>query len=437
MIGLDPGFTELPVAMRTSADALGLPILTTPYSVSFVVIERDVCEAIVRGDEGRLPIVERIYSAVRTSLSQRGGGNALRRLAHAVSHPLIVLDPHTLTPILASTIALDPRLREALSGEMVRYAGSIPGVLHLHAGSSHATVVEVPSEEPCLLVVLPAQASTPDLPVLQHLATAVAVILTENAMELEHLRRLGAELFAGVLSGHIFGPSVEDGFARFDLDPTGGRVIAIDSAGDERTARLHLAFTRRGVAHLMVQRTEVLLVFAHAHEPVVSLAHDRLGTATAIGVSRPIAHVLDMEEAVREAVWSMQVARQLPTKWVSYESAPVLLALQSPQEARALVDRTLGPLIEYDREHDSQLIETLNAYLAAERSFPKAAEQLHVHRQTVVYRLNKIRAITGRDPHRTSDIALFWLALTALETTAVTSQPKVHLRRLSQGRGMS
>ncbi|WP_190816039.1 helix-turn-helix domain-containing protein [Saccharopolyspora pogona] len=61
------------------------------------------------------------------------------------------------------------------------------------------------------------------------------------------------------------------------------------------------------------------------------------------------------------------------------------------------------------------MLETLNAYLSNQRSWQRTSATLHVHRQTVLYRIRKIEELTHHDLSETSDIAELWLALRALE----------------------
>jgi DNA-binding PucR family transcriptional regulator len=44
------------------------------------------------------------------------------------------------------------------------------------------------------------------------------------------------------------------------------------------------------------------------------------------------------------------------------------------------------------------LVRTLEAYLRHAGSAPAAADELHIHRTTLHYRLDRIRAITGSEP---------------------------------------
>jgi purine catabolism regulator len=87
-------------------------------------------------------------------------------------------------------------------------------------------------------------------------------------------------------------------------------------------------------------------------------------------------------------------------------------------EAAAIVDRILGPLIEYDREHNADLVHSLEQFLRANRSWQRAAEPLFVHKQTLVYRMKRVEELTGRRLDDTGDVAELWLALQTLEITA-------------------
>ena len=56
--------------------------------------------------------------------------------------------------------------------------------------------------------------------------------------------------------------------------------------------------------------------------------------------------------------------------------------------------RLLGPIIEYDRIHHTELEETLYNYLMFDSNQKAMAEALFMHRNTINYRMNKIKEIT-------------------------------------------
>ncbi|MCC3376450.1 CdaR family transcriptional regulator [Cohnella sp. REN36] len=60
-------------------------------------------------------------------------------------------------------------------------------------------------------------------------------------------------------------------------------------------------------------------------------------------------------------------------------------------------DEALARLRAYDREHDANLLSTLETFLASDSNAKTAAEALHVHANTLSYRLKRIAEIGGID----------------------------------------
>jgi DNA-binding PucR family transcriptional regulator len=91
------------------------------------------------------------------------------------------------------------------------------------------------------------------------------------------------------------------------------------------------------------------------------------------------------------------------------------LSQESPDTLQSFRESTLGPVMDYDREHGTQLLETLSAYMECNGNIPEVAAILHVHKHTVRYRLRRITELTGLDVTRFEDAAQLYLALTATE----------------------
>ena len=69
----------------------------------------------------------------------------------------------------------------------------------------------------------------------------------------------------------------------------------------------------------------------------------------------------------------------------------------------------------------SQFLRSLAVFLSCRRSWQATARELNVHRQTVVYRMDRVAELTGRTLTETPDIAELWLALSAHEL--LTGEP--------------
>ncbi len=75
----------------------------------------------------------------------------------------------------------------------------------------------------------------------------------------------------------------------------------------------------------------------------------------------------------------------------------LIFAAEALPELRAFHAETLDSLLAYDRQHGADLARTLEAYFQANGSPKEAASILSVHRNTVLYRLDRIAEITGLD----------------------------------------
>lgn len=86
----------------------------------------------------------------------------------------------------------------------------------------------------------------------------------------------------------------------------------------------------------------------------------------------------------------------------------------------------LQPLIEYDAAHGSALVETLHAYLTADRDVLAATSRLFIHRNTLRYRLRQITSLLDIDLESTATIATLWLAYTGLADEADPAGVAIH-----------
>ena len=92
--------------------------------------------------------------------------------------------------------------------------------------------------------------------------------------------------------------------------------------------------------------------------------------------------------------------------------------IRSTPHADRILDSTLRPLLDYDDAKHASLVETLRAYIGAGFNLTRSAEVLQVHPNTVVYRLRRIRELTGRDPQEADDLLLLFLGLKLSELRA-------------------
>jgi purine catabolism regulator len=74
------------------------------------------------------------------------------------------------------------------------------------------------------------------------------------------------------------------------------------------------------------------------------------------------------------------------------------------------VRQQLGPVLEHDERRNSQLVTTLATWLDSGCNTAQAARELHVERQSMHHRLQRIFELCGGDPRGTGRLAALHLA---------------------------
>jgi purine catabolism regulator len=71
--------------------------------------------------------------------------------------------------------------------------------------------------------------------------------------------------------------------------------------------------------------------------------------------------------------------------------------LRDSPELEGFCREQLGALMAYDEEHGTELLSTLRAFFRHHGNMSRTAEALHLHRNSLIYRLERISAIASLD----------------------------------------
>jgi sugar diacid utilization regulator len=100
---------------------------------------------------------------------------------------------------------------------------------------------------------------------------------------------------------------------------------------------------------------------------------------------------------------------------VALDDVLIDAVVRGTRHAERIIGASVGRLLEYDEARHTHLVATLRAYVASGFNLVKSAEVLCVHPNTIVYRLGRIKNLSGRDPHQPDDLLLLQLGLKLLE----------------------
>ena len=288
-----------------------------------------------------------------------------------------------------------------------------------------------------------------NLLVIEHAATICGVILGRERVVAAAAGRVRADLVEGLLMGH----GRDDGEAQrwaqhLGYDPE--RDHRVLSAGltvppspdapagpggwdDGRFRRItgdleHFFTSRIPEAITATREEEVAIVLPEdAADPrriggdciahIGRLAPDAVVT---IGVGGTCRAPSGIARSYAEARRTVDTARRLrrPGEVIAFDDLGIhRLLLQVPDlaELRAFADEVLGKLSLQGRDHRSEYLWTLGCFFRENNSPQRASKTLHVHPNTVAYRIKRIEEITGLDLGRYRDRLMAQVALEILE----------------------
>ncbi|MEU3920263.1 PucR family transcriptional regulator ligand-binding domain-containing protein [Streptomyces sp. NPDC029004] len=197
-----------------------------------------------------------------------------------------------------------------------------------------------------------------------------------------------------------------------------GDRIAVAHTGDEAIALVPLPALPVDPEGPDVESTEAGLhadaLLGSVRDPL-SAGLDGDGRLT-LGVSAAVSSAEGLRGALEEARHARRVAAARPGRVCAaghheLASHVLLLPFVPDDVRRAFTARLLDPLRDYDRRHRAELIPTLEAFLDCDGSWTRCATRLHLHVNTLRYRVGRIEQLTSRDLSRLEDKLDFFLAL--------------------------
>jgi hypothetical protein len=191
-------------------------------------------------------------------------------------------------------------------------------------------------------------------------------------------RRLGFELGAGAIAICAQRAGSENGQHADELSAEHGALLA--ESGDGRIL---------GLAPIGSPAPDELVSSLRRRGMTVALAAPRRNPGA-------------LHEALHEAELLVELGIAPDVQLAAHDETYRLLIgvlLRDPDELARLRDRTITPLVEYDTQHDTELLATLRAFLVHDGSTTETADAMHLHRHTVGYRLSRVHEVSSLSPY--------------------------------------
>jgi sugar diacid utilization regulator len=186
-----------------------------------------------------------------------------------------------------------------------------------------------------------------------------------------------------------------------DAEPAAEVAVIVPAEDDERLARAAAGLARE-------------------------LADSLSGFHVTIGRSRRSADPVDLYRAGSEARLAVNVGEAEGRPLLAFEDTGayrLLLPAMSddPAELERFYAETIQPLAGYDEQYETELVNTVEAYLDNDGNVAATAKQLFTHRHTVRYRLERVRELCGHDVSATEGREKLGLGLKAMRVLGIAS----------------
>lgn len=411
----------IPTAALRAAERIALPLIELPWKLRFSEVTELILRRVLERQTGRLRASQQTL-ALFTKVILEGGS------------------------IASIASSLEERI-----GRRVRVVDRWGAELHGPEAASRkwsdTPIVAGPRRLGMLSVETGAPAEL-EAELIEHATTALALLLLIDWADAQGEARARAELMASLQSGWTGQPKeLAARVKAVGLDPDGHfvalslRCVPIDAAEafaeSARIATEHVLVARRiaalqswhadeGTIVLSVKATSTLRPFLAdlVHEIEVSLRTRSRGVTIVCGIGQPC-DVGGIPRSLKEARAAARLARVVPDARgiLYYEDLGVTAALHEVMDGTAgaldeLRERCLGPVLAYERTRGLPLTATLQALFAESGNVSSTARRLRINRQSLLYRLDKLRKLTGLDLARPTDRLALELALSSWQVKA-------------------
>jgi sugar diacid utilization regulator len=265
-----------------------------------------------------------------------------------------------------------------------------------------------------IALIDPARTATEtDLAALEYAATVLSVELARlqsvAEAELRSQRDFAEELLAGADE-----PTVKASAHALGYDPERPhRVIVVTGRPrdglDEQFFQAVVREVRRlDVATLVVGRVNYIVIIAYREADWAKLQADITshlpGGTCRLAVGSRYPNAWQVAASYREA----QFVANLSSSAGGHPAVPILLfdslgvyqmlsSVTDPAGIEIFMKDQLGTLLDYDKRHHSDLLATLAQYFDSGCNIDQTAAVLSIHRNTLKYRLKRVRELLGQD----------------------------------------
>jgi DNA-binding PucR family transcriptional regulator len=411
-LGLGSGFESAPRAIIDAANERDFPIFTIPVDVSFRDMIRDVYLELMSEEARSYRRLVAMQHHLLDALDDRHPQQTvLERLAHLLHASVGIIGPDGY--VERSTGRLPAK---AIAAKLATKPHTVLEQ-RIDAWRVASAPVSVGGGDAPRWLVAAVRRERFDSQTAKSAVQIAAPLLGAMARLDQATRRQERELKASILNdltapdGDVVSAAVRA--SAFGLDFSApARVAVIGETADDQAVRNVVADVLEGltIPHLVGQAGSATAVVVQGGATVAESALvaclDRCPDAR-MATGREVHHAVEVSASLRDAELGVaQMDDRL--RLLRYEELDLSSALLS-EVPRARIEPKVTAMLEALHEHPD-LRATLDAFFDHDMDVTRTAEELHLHPNSLRYRLRRVEALIGRPLRSPSTIAALHLA---------------------------
>jgi PucR family transcriptional regulator, purine catabolism regulatory protein len=432
-------FKEVPETIAEKSSGLNLPLLVAPPGISVRDAHQSIITLLADRQAATSERGMQLYRKLAEMSREGQGLQAMTDVMAKLTGKIVVIQDKRLE-VRAISSPRTTDLEEQELVELLMHREELPAVLRNRKAAARARqsywqqllpgtnlarlispIISGDRARGYLSVVGPAdQLDMLDTLTVEHGAAACALEMAKAKAVSEAKKGLRGDFLEGLLAGTLPPKEIERLAGRLDHDTSTPHAILVldwNTAEPPSLRRLETAVNWLLSSH---PRPALVHIYGDQHicifqslkdetdmESVQELSRRLLEQIGAEfpnvpmigGISGPAMTLADWPDVYQQALQAMELGQRLKiNQVVDFDSLGVYRLLGRLENIPAVVEFTkqvIGPLAQYDEQHRSALVQTIDAYFNHHGNISQTAESLFIHRNTLLYRLDRIQELTG------------------------------------------
>lgn len=434
-------FENVPEVVLKEAETLNLPILLAPDTISLREANRAVSALLVDRQSATSERGLQLYRTLSEMSREEQGLDAMTEVVSKLTNKAIIVQDKRLE-VVAMQIPVGIKFEIDPVLEAITKREELPSVLRNRKAAARAhqsywqqvlpienigrlvsPIVSGDRARGYVSIIGPADdLDLMDTLAVEHAAAAFALEMAKAKAVSEAKKALRGNFLEGLLAGTLPQKEIDRLEGRLDHNTRQPHAIltlswsGIDAPSlrrlestvnwvlnnHSRTALVHLYGDKYLCVFQTLKNMEDMDSAAELGRRIWAETEREFPKANLIsGMSGPAQTLNDWPRVYNEALQAMQLGDRLQLgEVVEFSSLGVYKLLGQLEEIPAVRDFTnqvIGPLVAYDDKHNSTLVQTMDAYFAHHGNISQTAESLFIHRNTLLYRLERIQELTKHD----------------------------------------